>query len=98
MRESLAAGQGFTDNEVTLVIDSRSHILSLTAQRLPDDFILLEMAPMDNQRRLSQEQLQHAQQIAARDLVRGLAHEIKIRSAACAARRSYSARRCPTRR
>ncbi|EHC39911.1 Nitrogen regulation protein NR2 [Salmonella enterica subsp. enterica serovar Adelaide str. A4-669] len=77
MRESLAAGQGFTDNEVTLVIDSRSHILSLTAQRLPDDFILLEMAPMDNQRRLSQEQLQHAQQIAARDLVRGLAHEIK---------------------
>ncbi|MFL7909423.1 nitrogen regulation protein NR(II), partial [Escherichia coli] len=31
----------------------------------------------DNQRRLSQEQLQHAQQVAARDLVRGLAHEIK---------------------
>ena len=77
MRESLEAGQGFTDNEVTLVIDGRSHILSLTAQRLPDNFILLEMAPMDNQRRLSQEQLQHAQQIAARDLVRGLAHEIK---------------------
>ena len=39
----------------------------LTAQRLPDGMILLEMAPMDNQRRLSQEQLQHAQQIAARD-------------------------------
>ena len=77
MQESLAAGQGFTDNEVTLVIDSRSHILSLTAQRLPEGYILLEMAPMDNQRRLSQEQLQHAQQIAARDLVRGLAHEIK---------------------
>jgi two-component system nitrogen regulation sensor histidine kinase GlnL len=47
---------------VTLVIDGRSHILSLTAQRLPEGFILLEMAPMDNQRRLSQEQLQHAQQ------------------------------------
>ncbi|MBA7791827.1 nitrogen regulation protein NR(II) [Citrobacter freundii] len=78
MRESLEAGQGFTDNEVTLVIDSHSHILSVTAQRLPDGLILLEMAPMDNQRRLSQEQLQqHAQQIAARDLVRGLAHEIK---------------------
>jgi two-component system nitrogen regulation sensor histidine kinase GlnL len=77
MQESLHAGQGFTDNEVTLVIDGRSHILSLTAQRLPDGLILLEMAPMDNQRRLSQEQLQHAQQIAARDLVRGLAHEIK---------------------
>ncbi len=32
---------------------------------------------MDNQRRLSQEQLQHAQQNRRRDLVRGLAHEIK---------------------
>ena len=39
---------------MTLVIDGRSHILSLTAQRLPEGFILLEMAPMDNQRRLSQ--------------------------------------------
>lgn len=77
MRESLNAGQGFTDNEVTLVIDSRAHIFSLTAQRLADKFILLELAPMDNQRRLSQEQLQHSQQIAARELVRGLAHEIK---------------------
>lgn len=38
---------------MTLVIDGRSHILSLTAQRLPEGFILLEMAPMDNQRRLS---------------------------------------------
>lgn len=77
MRESLSTGQGFTDNEVTLVIDGRSHILYLTAQRLPEGHILLEMAPMDKQRRLSQEQIQHAQQIAARDLVRGLAHEIK---------------------
>ncbi|NUU65990.1 nitrogen regulation protein NR(II) [Enterobacteriaceae bacterium BIT-l23] len=77
MRESLNTGQGFIDNEVTLVIDGRAHILSLSAQRMPDSLILLEMSPMDNQRRLSQEQLQHAQQVAARDLVRGLAHEIK---------------------
>lgn len=77
MHESLSVGQGFTDSEVTLVVDGRAHILSLTAQPLPNNQILLEMAPMDNLRRLSQEQLQHAQQIAARDLVRGLAHEIK---------------------
>jgi len=77
MLGNMDAGQGFTDSEVTLVVDSRSHIMSLTAQRLPDGLILLEMSPMDNQRRLSQEQLQHAQQVAARDLVRGLAHEIK---------------------
>lgn len=77
MRESLISGQGFTDNEVTLVVDGRAHILSLTAQALSEGFILFELAAMDNQRRLSQEQLQHAQQVAARDLVRGLAHEIK---------------------
>lgn len=65
MRESLRAGQGFTDNEVTLVVDGRAHILSLTAQALPEGYILVELAPMDNQRRLSQEQLQHAQQVAA---------------------------------
>src|SRR5471030_558012 len=77
MRESLNEGHGFTDNEVTLVVDGRAHILSLTVQRLPEGYYLMELAPMDNQRRLSQEQIQHAQQVAARDLVRGLAHEIK---------------------
>ena len=80
---------------MTLVIDGRSHILSVTAQRMPDGMILLEMAPMDNQRRLSQEQLQHAQQVAARDLVRGLAHEIKnplggLRGAAAATQQSIT--------
>ncbi|MFZ4834627.1 nitrogen regulation protein NR(II) [Rouxiella sp. Mn2063] len=77
MRESIELGQGFTDSEVTLVVDGRAHIMSLTAQALPEGYILIELAPMDNQRRLSQEQLQHAQQVAARDLIRGLAHEIK---------------------
>lgn len=77
MQRNLLADEGFTDNEVRLVVDGRAYIMSLTAQRLPDEFILLEMTPMDNQRRLSQEQLQHAQQLAARDLIRRLAHEIK---------------------
>ncbi len=35
------------------------------------------MAPMDNQRRLSQEQLQHRAANRRSDLVRGSAHEIK---------------------
>lgn len=77
MLDNLRTGQGFTDSEVTLVVDSRAHIMAVTAQRLPDNLILLEMVTMDSQRRLSQEQIQQAQQIAARDLVRGLAHEIK---------------------
>ncbi|WP_431991334.1 histidine kinase dimerization/phospho-acceptor domain-containing protein, partial [Serratia ureilytica] len=70
-------GQG---KDMRAAIDHQGHFVvgeALTAQALPEGYILVELAPMDNQRRLSQEQLQHAQQVAARDLVRGLAHEIK---------------------
>ncbi|PHM28371.1 nitrogen regulation protein NR(II) [Xenorhabdus budapestensis] len=77
MRSSLIRGHGFTDNEVILVINNHSHVMSLSAQPISEQFILLELAPMDSQRRLSQEQIQQAQQAAARELVRGLAHEIK---------------------
>lgn len=38
---------------------------------------LLEINSVDKQRKITQESLQYAQQRAARDLVRGLAHEIK---------------------
>ncbi len=77
MQSALAQNQGFTDNEVNLVIRDELHILSLTAQPLECGKILIEMAPLDNHKKLSQEQLQQAQQMAARELVRGLAHEIK---------------------
>ncbi|MBE8596047.1 nitrogen regulation protein NR(II) [Xenorhabdus sp. BG5] len=77
MRSSLINGHGFTDNEVILVINNHSHVMSLSAQPISEQFILLELASMDSQRRLSQEQIQQAQQAAARELVRGLAHEIK---------------------
>ncbi|WP_159567213.1 nitrogen regulation protein NR(II) [Budvicia diplopodorum] len=77
MWSSLRDGQGFTDNEVSMVIDSQLHVLTLSAQLLGDEYILMELSALDNHRRLSQEQLQQAQQTAARELVRGLAHEIK---------------------
>lgn len=77
MWSSLHEGQGFTDNEVTMVVDSHLHVLTLSAQLLADNYILMELSALDNHRRLSQEQLQHSQQAAARELVRGLAHEIK---------------------
>lgn len=77
MNTALSQGQGFTDNEVNIVINDQLSVLSLTAQPFANDRILIEMTPLNNHKRLSQEQLQHAQQTAARDLVRGLAHEIK---------------------
>ena len=42
-----------------------------------EQLALMELRKIDQQKRISQEQQQHAQQLAARDLVRGLAHEIK---------------------
>ncbi|MDF7666444.1 nitrogen regulation protein NR(II) [Orbaceae bacterium ESL0727] len=77
MQSALTQNQGFTDNEVNLVIHDELHVLSLTAQPLEEGRILIEMTPLNNHKKLSQEQLQQAQQHAARELVRGLAHEIK---------------------
>lgn len=77
LQATLAEGHSFTDNDVTLVVNNRMHALSLSAQPVSGDFILLELTPLDSHRRITQEQLQQAQQAAARDLVRGLAHEIK---------------------
>lgn len=77
MQSAISEHQGFTDNEVNLVIRDQLHILSLTAQPFEQNKILIEMTPLDNHKKLSQEQLQQSQQMAARELIRGLAHEIK---------------------
>ncbi|MDF7670389.1 nitrogen regulation protein NR(II) [Orbaceae bacterium ESL0721] len=77
MQSTLSQGQGFTDNEVNLVINGELHILSITAEPLTGGRILMEMTPLNNHKKLSQEQLQQAQQSATRELIRGLAHEIK---------------------
>lgn len=77
MLNSLKAGHSFTDNEVTLVFNNHSHVMSLSAQPFSTPFILLELSQLDSQRKFSQEQAQNAQQLAARELIRGLAHEIK---------------------
>ncbi|GAL07804.1 nitrogen regulation protein NR(II) [Photobacterium aphoticum] len=76
----LQSGQGLADSDVTVVIDGRPHRLELNASPLSwqrELLILLELKPIDQQRRISQELSQHAQQQAAKELVRGLAHEIK---------------------
>ena len=80
LRHCLSAGQGFTDNEVTLVVENDPRSVEITVLALYDQqeqFALMELRKIDQQKRISQEQQQHAQQLAARDLVRGLAHEIK---------------------
>ncbi|WP_299019944.1 nitrogen regulation protein NR(II) [uncultured Photobacterium sp.] len=80
IQATLQSGQGLADSDVTFVIDGRHYTLELNASPLSwqkELLILLELKPIDQQRRISQELSQHAQQQAARELVRGLAHEIK---------------------
>ena len=80
LRTAQRQGQGFSDGEVTLVIDGDPKLVDLsviTISEPPNQRILIELRKIDQQKRISQELQQHAQQLAARDLVRGLAHEIK---------------------
>ncbi len=80
LRACLRMGQGFTDNEVTLVVEEEARLVEISVVALYENreqLALMELRKIDQQKRISQEQQQHAQQLAARDLVRGLAHEIK---------------------
>ncbi|MCM2681021.1 nitrogen regulation protein NR(II) [Echinimonas agarilytica] len=74
-------GQGFSDGEVSLVPTEAEPLLAdIAAAPMSvggQSYALLELRRIDQQRRISQEIIQSAQQTAARDLVRSLAHEIK---------------------
>ncbi|MCG7489571.1 nitrogen regulation protein NR(II) [Vibrio sp. Of14-4] len=73
-------GQSMTDSNCTLIIDDRPLILEVTTSPITwhkQLLLLVELRKVEEQRRLSQEIHQHAQQQAAKLLVRGLAHEIK---------------------
>nr|WP_162184267.1 nitrogen regulation protein NR(II) [Photobacterium angustum] len=77
---TLQSGQGLADSDVAFVIDEQRQLLSLNASPISwqkNLFVMLELKPIDQQRRISQELSQLAQQQAAKELVRGLAHEIK---------------------
>ncbi|MGN1392862.1 MAG: nitrogen regulation protein NR(II) [Succinivibrionaceae bacterium] len=71
----------YTDYEVTIVIDATPILVDVTVTPLVSKNIacdiLLEIRRIEQQRKMNHEIQQHQQQLAARDLVRGLAHEIK---------------------
>jgi two-component system nitrogen regulation sensor histidine kinase GlnL len=62
----------FRDGRCTTV-DINANIITVNGHIMA----LLEINPIDKQRKISQESQQYAQQVAARELVRGLAHEVK---------------------
>jgi len=80
LTQPLQSGQSITDSDVTFVVDNKPLMLEVTVSPISwqkELMLLVEMRKIDQQRRLSQELNQHAQQQAAKLLVRGLAHEIK---------------------
>ncbi|MEK6161705.1 nitrogen regulation protein NR(II) [Vibrio cholerae] len=80
LTQPLQSGQSITDSDVTLVIDSKPLMLEVTVSPISwhkELLLLAEMRTIGQQRLLTQELNQHAQQQAAKLLVRGLAHEIK---------------------
>ncbi|SDH76172.1 two-component system, NtrC family, nitrogen regulation sensor histidine kinase GlnL [Vibrio xiamenensis] len=80
LSQPLQSGQSITDSDVTFVVDGKPLMLEVTVSPISWDkelMLLVEMRKIGQQRRLTQELNQHAQQQAAKLLVRGLAHEIK---------------------
>lgn len=78
---ALTNGEDFVETEVQMCFkDGRSLMVDMNANVIfanQKHQILVEIAPIDKQRKITQESLQHAQQNAARELIRALAHEIK---------------------
>ncbi len=81
LRQALDEGEGFSDSEVLLAFaDGRHSLADVTVNSIEQHekpALLVEIKAIDQQKRISQESQQWAQQQAARELIRGLAHEIK---------------------
>ena len=81
LKAAIRKGEDFTENEIKLAFrDNRYVSADLTVTNIQIDGaprLLFEVKKIDQQKRISRENLQNAQHYAARELVRGLAHEIK---------------------
>lgn len=78
---SLTNKENFTLNETHIIFrDGRHCLASVIVSYFEDDkgeWLSLEITPIDQQRKINRDNQQWALQQAARDLIRGLAHEIK---------------------
>ena len=77
---ALSSKQGFGVSDVQAVLVDGRHLLldiSVTLCETPVEHLLLELRQVDQQRKISLENLQQHQHLVARELIRGLAHEIK---------------------
>ena len=81
LQQLLTTGQEFSDSDVTIeFFDHRRITVEITASSVTFEqypHILLEFKQIDQQKQISAEAFQQQQWESARDLIRGLAHEIK---------------------
>jgi len=81
LEQLLATGQEFTDSDIVIEFsESHRFTAEITASAVEFDrvpHVLLEFKQIDQQKKISSEVFQQQQCIAARDLIKGLAHEIK---------------------
>ncbi len=80
IRQSLSHCERVIKSDSALIIDGQMHKVKLKACRFEHQHktvILLELGLVERQYQLNQEAIENAQQEAARELIRGLAHEIK---------------------
>ncbi|AWL10653.1 Histidine kinase [Saliniradius amylolyticus] len=81
LEDALEQRSSFSDTEVKMTLfDGRHCLAEITVSSFNEqeqELLLLEIKPIDSLRRISKENQQWAQQQAARELVRGIAHEIK---------------------
>ncbi len=81
LEQLLATGQEFTDSDIAIEFtESHRFTAEITASSVEFDrvpHVLLELKQIDQQKQISLEVFQQQQWIAARDLIKGLAHEIK---------------------
>lgn len=81
LEQLLATGQEFTDSDISIQLtENHRFTAEITASAVEFDkvpHVLLEFKQIDQQKQISLEIFQQQQSIAARDLIKGLAHEIK---------------------
>jgi two-component system nitrogen regulation sensor histidine kinase GlnL len=81
LREAIDAGSGFIERELQLKKNGDAPVtVDCTVTPLPvrrRNGLLVELAPLDRHLRISRDELLSAQFDASRELIRGLAHEIK---------------------
>jgi len=81
LEQLLATGQEFTDSDIVIEFSENHRFTAeITASAVEFDrvpHVLLEFKQIDQQKQISLAVFQQQQWIAARDLIKGLAHEIK---------------------